>query len=129
MGEHETPLDGIRVLVVEDEYYLADDLSRSLSSAGAEVVAQIGTLEGAKSRLEAGDFDVAVVDMNLRGDFAYGLAERLNDLGVPFIVTTGYNRDSLPDALKDVERIEKPFTPTEVVNRIAAMCPKVHLNG
>ncbi|HEY1143926.1 MAG TPA: response regulator [Sphingomicrobium sp.] len=116
-------LTGTRVLVVEDEYYLADDLSRTLKSAGAEVVGPVATLADAERLVDAEAFDCAVVDMNLRGDFAFEFAERLTQTGIPFIVTTGYNSASLPDRLKDVPRIEKPFSPTEVVEQLSRMIP------
>src|SRR5690349_19513015 len=110
-NERIKPLSGTRVLIVEDEYYLADDLSRSLSIAGAQVLGPVGSLEDAESRVSEGGFDFAVVDMNLRGDFAYAVAERLEGIGVPFVITTGYNQASLPQGLKDVPRVEKPFAP------------------
>ncbi len=120
-NQHETRLSGARVLVVEDEYYLADDLSRSLVSVGAEVVGPVGSLAEAESKLEDGDFDFAVVDMNLRGDFCFSVAERLRSKGVPFVVATGYNQSSLPDSLKDVPRVEKPFTPGQVIELLGQM--------
>jgi len=120
----EHSLAGARVLIVEDEYYLADDLSRALSSAGAQVVGPVGTIEEAEATLDAGEFDCAVVDMNLRGDFAYSVAERLGEIGVPFVVATGYNKSSLPEKLIDVPRVGKPFAPGEVVGMLARMREK-----
>ena len=124
-NERIKPLSGTKVLIVEDEYYLADDLSRSLATAGAQVLGPVGTLEDAEARVGEGGFDVAIVDMHLRGDFAYSVAERLGVIGVPFILTTGYYQGSLPDGLKDVPRVEKPFAPDEVVGLLSSMCPKV----
>lgn len=103
-------LNGVKVLVVEDEYFLADDLSRSLAKAGAEVVGPIGSPDEANAKVSEGAFDCAVIDMNLRGEFTFAMAERLRAAGVPFIVATGYNQASLPDAMKNVPRIEKPFS-------------------
>lgn len=117
-------LSGTRVLIVEDEYYLADDLSRSLSAGGAQVVGPVGTLEEAEGKVSEGAFDCAVVDMNLRGDFAYAVAERLGESGVPFVITTGYNQASLPDRLQDVPRVEKPFAPGDVVQLLVALREK-----
>ena len=114
--EQDAPLKGTRVLIVEDEYYLADDLSRALSGAGAEIVGPVGTLEDAENTVSEGEFDCAVVDMNLRGDFAYAVAQRLGASGVPYVVATGYNQSSLPDSLANVPRIEKPFAAREVVD-------------
>ena len=121
VNEQPGPLKGTRVLVVEDEYYLADDLSRSLMQAGAQVIGPVGTLAEAQRIAEEGRFDCAVIDMNLRGDLAYPVAEGLERLGVPFIVTTGYNRASLPECLHDVPRLEKPFAPQDVIRMLTRM--------
>ena len=121
-----SPLTGIRVLIVEDEFYLADDLARALTSAGAEIVGPVGSLAEAERKVDEGAFDCAVIDMNLRGDFAYAVAERLGAAGVPVVVATGYNQASLPERLKDVPRVEKPFSPNEVVELLSRMlenCP------
>ena len=123
--ERTTPLSGTRVLIVEDEYYLAHDLSRTLVEAGAEVVGPVGSLKDALDEVDAGKFDCAVVDMNLRGDFVFGLAARLRAAGRPFLVATGYNQASLPDDLADAPRIGKPFAPHDVVAMLVDMREKV----
>ena len=115
VNERTSPLSGTRVLIVEDEYYLADDLSRSLSQAGAEVVGPVGSIEEADSLVDGGAFDCAVIDMNLRGDFAFALAGRLAAANVPFIVATGYSESLLADALKDVPRVQKPHAASEII--------------
>ncbi len=112
---------GTTVLVIEDEFFLADDLTRSLCSAGAEVVGPVGTLAEAEDSVRRGGFDCAVIDMNLRGDFAYGLAQKLREAHVPLVLATGYNQNSLPDALAGVPRVEKPFSPREVIDLLASL--------
>ena len=114
-------LAGTRVLIVEDEYYLADDLSRTLAGAGAEVVGPVSTLADAQEKVREAEFDCAILDMNLRGDFAFPIAETLAEAAVPFVVATGYNQASLPDSLKDVPRVEKPFSPDDVVQILARL--------
>ena len=125
VDERTKSLDGTRVLIVEDDYYLADDLSRSLVQAGAEVVGPVGTLAEAQSRVGGDDFDMAVIDMNLRGDFAYAVAERLDAERVPFVIATGYNEASLPEHLKNVPRVEKPFAARDVVSLLIDLREKI----
>ena len=120
--EYSNRLSGMRVLIVEDEYYLADDLSRSLVQAGARVIGPVGSVEEAEGLLPGNDFDCAIIDMNLRGEFTYAIAERLERASVPFIVATGYNRDSLPATLKDVPCVEKPYLASEVVEKLSNLC-------
>jgi len=116
--ERTNPLQGTRVLVVEDEYYLADDLSRSLREAGAQVVGPASSVEQAQRLASGGGFDCAVVDMNLHGEFAFAFAEKLEGESVPFIVATGYNQQYLPETLKNVPRVGKPYSACEVVEKL-----------
>ena len=128
MGEEKTqpvqelPLQGARVLIVEDEYYIADDLRRTLDAAGASVVGPISTIEKATSAIDAGDFDCAVIDLNLHGQSVVPIADRLMGEGRSFAIATGYGSDVVPDRLKSVPRIEKPFDPPallDVVKRLS----------
>ena len=122
MNLRANPLLGTRVLIVEDEYYLADDLSRALVQAGADVVGPVGTLDQAIERVDAGGFDCAIVDMNLRGDFAFAVVERLEAAGIPFVVATGYNQNALPETLRDAPRLEKPFSQHELIGLLVRAC-------
>jgi len=103
-------LEGCRILIVEDEYVLAMELHSSLESAGATVVGPVGSIDDALSVLEhATELDAAVLDVNLRGQKVFAVADALRERGVPFIFTTGYGRASFPDRYADVPRCEKPF--------------------
>ncbi len=115
------PLHGARVLVVEDEYYLADDLARALGEAGAEVLGPVGTLDDAEAKLAGKGFDCAVLDMNLRGEMAYPIADRLESAGIPFVIATGYNSASLPERFRARPRVEKPFDPSAVVRALVEL--------
>jgi len=114
-------LNNLRVLVVEDEYYLADDLAQAITRSGAEVVGPVGSLQEAEAIVDVRQFDVAVLDMNLRGRMAHDLADRLRDAGVPFLLTTGYNESSIPERFRDVPRIEKPFNVELVVQSLGSV--------
>jgi DNA-binding response OmpR family regulator len=63
-------LSGCRVLIVEDEYFLADDLKKRLESCGAKVVGPIAELGAAQAQISRDGFDVAAIDVDLRGEFA-----------------------------------------------------------
>lgn len=113
-------LDGLRILVVEDEYFLADDLAKALRAAGAEPVGPFGTLAEAEARLGEGAIDGAVVDMNLRGEMAFELAGRIAAAGLPCVIVSGYSENALPETLAGIERLEKPVSAGTVVARLAA---------
>jgi CheY-like chemotaxis protein len=115
MPNEQQPLSGCRVLIVEDEYFLAADLQAALKSLGANVIALVGDLDEALDLLTNGGFDIAVVDINLRGRLAYSIAERLQQRGIPFVFVTGYSADIIPAQFADVTRWEKPFEPQDLL--------------
>ena len=111
-------IHGTRVLVVEDEYYIADDLRRTLDAAGATVVGPCSTVAKANAALDAGDFDWAVIDLNLHGESALPIANRLLKLGKSFAIATGYGSSAVPETLREVPRIEKPFDPPALLQLV-----------
>ncbi len=112
-------LAGRRVLVVEDEYFVADDIERALRRLGAEVVGTFATRGEALEAFTLGArVDAAVLDINLRGEPIYPVADALRDAGVPFVFATGYDEASLPEPYRDVPRWEKPFDPGELVRAL-----------
>lgn len=98
------------ILVVEDEYFIADDLIRLLRSEGAEIVGPLSEVgEGVRVAGSARRIDAAVLDINLHGDAAYPVADALRERGVPFVFATGYADGLIPAAYGEVPRIEKPY--------------------
>ena len=70
-------LDGCRVLILEDEYFLAADLVKELDSRGARIVGPISDLGTAQAQMSRDGFDVAVIDVKLGEEFAWSIADRL----------------------------------------------------
>lgn len=119
-------LDGSRILLVEDEYYIADDLQRILTAAGASVVGPCSTVAIAQDAVNQGAFDCAVVDLNLHGESALPIADQLVAKGRSFAIATGYGSPAVPAHLKAVPRIEKPFDPSALLNLVAQLsCARV----
>lgn len=115
-------LRGCRILVVEDEYMLADELESELEEAGAIVIGPAGTLEGALALINSGDrIDGAILDVNLRGEMAFAAADALMQRGIPFVFTTGYDLSALPPRFADVGRCEKPIS----IRKVAAAIGRV----
>ena len=111
-------LRGVRILIVEDEYYLAADLAAALSARGAEVVGPVGTLEDAERALATERIDRAVLDVNLRGQMSFPVAERLEAAGIPYVIATGYSEGSLPERFRGRPRLEKPFRAERVADLV-----------
>ena len=104
-----------RVLVVEDEFYIADDMAIALRRIGAEVIGPVPTRERALAALEKdGPIDAAVLDVNLRGTPVFSVAEALQERGVPFVFATGYDEAALPPEYRAVPRWEKPFDSQDI---------------
>jgi CheY-like chemotaxis protein len=84
-------LSGVRILVVEDSWQLGKAIASLLTSLGAEVSGPVATSADAEYLVVQQPPDAALVDFNLRGgELADGLIERLHQLGIHVIVTTGY---------------------------------------
>lgn len=116
-------LAGRRVLVVEDEYFVADDIARTLERAGAEVVGPAPTLADALAHLDRGRIAAAVLDLNLRGEMAWPIVDTLAARGVPFVLATGYDQAAVPVAYRGIPLWEKPFNPENLVRALPGIVP------
>jgi len=102
-------LGGRRLLVVEDDYLVAMDLAEELAGHGAEVLGPAGSVEEALALVAAESrIDAAVLDINLRNEKVYPVAEALRARNVPFVFTTGYDAWVVPETFAAVRRLEKP---------------------
>jgi CheY-like chemotaxis protein len=103
-------LSGRRVLIVEDEYFLADDLRKILAEYGAEVLGPVATLGEGLDIIESDDqIDSAVLDVQLRGKDVFAISAALKSRNIPFVFTTGFGEAKIPTEYGDVPRFEKPF--------------------
>jgi len=115
-------LTGLRVLVVEDEFLVALDLSSILDDLGCVVLGLAATVPEALRLLAADPPDVTLLDINLDGARAtpVALALALAADGVPFIAVTAYA--SLPEPVFDgVPVVGKPFRPEQVRDALLAL--------
>ncbi len=104
-----TTLDGVRVLIVEDNFIVADSLKSLITAYGGTVVAMVPSVAGALSLLASAPIDVAILDVHLSGGSVEPLADRLVKDRVPFFFITGYGDDSvLPERLRGWPRLDKP---------------------
>ena len=102
-------LNGLTILVVEDEYFIADELKRSLASAGAQVVGPVGSVGDALDLLDgAAHLDFALLDLNLNGESALPIADRLLERNVFFAFVTGYGSGAIPARFGTMPCLEKP---------------------
>jgi CheY-like chemotaxis protein len=103
-------LNGLHVLVVEDDYMIATDLAVSLKDLGVSVLGPAGSVADALALLAAGsEPDAAVLDVNLGAEKVFPVADALQDKGVPFVFATGYDHWIIPKAYAHIQRFEKPI--------------------
>lgn len=115
-------LAGLDVLLVEDDYYLADDTKRVLAAAGANVAGPYARVAESLSRVAEGRVDCGVLDINLGEGPSFLTARALRRRDVPFVFVTGYGREVLPDDFSDVELLEKPVDARVLVDAVARAC-------
>ena len=87
-----TELSGLKVLVVEDEPLLAITLKDVLTASGCAVVGPASTLELGMRLIEKEAVDGAILDVNLRGEMVFPLADALAERSIPFVYVTGYSK-------------------------------------
>lgn len=99
----------LRALVVEDEYLVAMLVEDMLAALGYQVVEIAQNLDAATHAAESGDFDVAVLDVNLEGAFSNPVADILKRRGIPFIFATGYGQAGPHETFEGTPALQKPF--------------------
>jgi CheY-like chemotaxis protein len=98
------------VLIVEDEPLIAMMLEDFLDSLGHKVAGTCESVSEALARVDQGGFDVAIVDIHLKGEQVWPVADRLVERGVPYVLATGGHIDPPPAAHAAVPILAKPFT-------------------
>jgi CheY-like chemotaxis protein len=102
------------VLVVEDESLVSMLIQDILADIGCEVIGvaptYVDAIEGAKSH----PIDVAILDINLNGQMRFAIADLLSRRGVPFVVASGYEKETLPAQFQTVPHLRKPFEKPDV---------------
>ena len=105
-----TPLQGLRVLVVEDEPLLSLALQDTLADLGCVVAGAAARLGPALQYARELEFDIAVLDINLSGERVDPVAEVVVARGLPVVFVTGYGRDGVPSCVPGPV-VEKPYQP------------------
>ena len=102
-------LDGLRVLVVEDEMMVSMLIEDMLSELGCQVVGPASRLDEALALAKDADIDCAVLDVNLGGQPIFPVADLLRERGCPFAFATGYGDAGLREVDRGSPVLQKPF--------------------
>ena len=110
-------LEGIRILLVEDEYLVASLIEEILEIAGCVVTGPIPRLAQAVDAADRETCDAAVLDVNLAGERIYPVAEILSRRNIPFVFVTGYG--VLPGEYANRPRLCKPFKMADLIDTLS----------
>lgn len=112
-------LSGRRILIVEDEFLIADEMAEAFERQGARILGPAATVKDALTLIEEpDDLDAAVLDINLRGEMVFPVAEALGEKGIPYVFATGYDSSVLPELYRKIIRCEKPVDPLAVAKAL-----------
>lgn len=117
-------ISDLTVLIVEDEPLIAMSLEDALIDQGVTCLGPAGSVTAALDMIEAGGFDIALLDVNLRGERVDAVADRLAVAGIPFIFTTGHGAEGLPAAHRARPVIGKPFRDIDITDALARHRPR-----
>ena len=114
LDEGASTLKAVRVLVVEDSWQVASTMKSALEELGMVVAKPAATLAAANRLIANHIFDLAVVDINLKGEMSYDLIVRLSDRGVRVVVVSGYvtPEESIPSA---AAVLQKPLSTVQLI--------------
>lgn len=113
-------LENLRILLIEDEVVIAMTAEDMLEEMGCHVAAQASSFNDAMAQAIAGDFDLALLDINLNGTMSLPIAHKLREAGKPFVFTTGYGNVGIEDEFGDVTVVTKPYTIRSLSSAIKA---------
>jgi CheY-like chemotaxis protein len=117
------PFPGLRIFIVEDEALIALMLHDMLADLNARVVGTATTRSTALQMIEAGheNIDVVTLDLNLGGETGHDVAALLSRLGIPFVLTTGYDEPRIFVGLEHCPVINKPFVLADLERALHAI--------
>jgi DNA-binding response OmpR family regulator len=111
-------LTGTRVLVVEDDYFIAAEICGALRRRGATIIGPASDIAHGTALARAQSIEIAILDINLHGELAFDLARELRARGTAAIFATGYDPGVLPQDLAEVTYLEKPVNLNELIHAV-----------
>ena len=122
MNKRARKMTGSRVLLVEDEYFIVEDMIDAFVAHGAEIIGPAANVRDALALVSENErIDAAVIDINLCGEMAFPVADALLARGVPFVFATGYDKVVVPDRYANVKHCEKPISADQLADVLLHM--------
>ncbi|BBK36684.1 response regulator [Allostella sp. ATCC 35155] len=111
------------ILIVEDEWLIAEDYASTLHAAGHAVVGPCSSVKAAIATIEQNPVDAALLDMELLGERSFPVAEFLQARGIPFTFFSGHGTRDLPPAISGHAVLSKPISGATLLEAVERMCP------
>ena len=112
-------LRGRRILVVEDEYMIAQEIADELMNVGADTLGPVARISDALRLIETEEpIDAALLDVNLGGMAVWPVVDALLARSIPVVLATGYDAGAIPTAYAHLARCEKPTTASDVTRAL-----------
>lgn len=110
-----------RVLIVEDEYIIAEDIAVALRGMRATVIGPTATAHQALEMLASEEpIDAAILDVRAKDDLTFDVADRLRSERIPFVFVTGFDAGDLPPSYRETKMWTKPFDVDLVARAVLA---------
>ena len=125
-----TDVAGKRVLIVEDELLVALSLEDTLRGLGCAVIGPVATLGEALRIADDVDADLAILDVNLRGEQVFPAAEILAGRGIPLVFCSGFvGAAPLPSCFGDALQVPKPYTDRVIANAVRQLAGRASVRS
>ncbi|CCV05672.1 Response regulator receiver protein [Mesorhizobium metallidurans STM 2683] len=110
----------LRILIVEDEWLIAEDHAAQLRDAGHRIVGPVASVSAAIDHVEREGPDVALLDIQLNGETSYALADTLRGKAIPFAFVTGHS-SNIPERFADIKVLQKPVSQWALTSAVTAL--------
>jgi FixJ family two-component response regulator len=106
------------ILVVEDEYLLADDCACLVEKAGFRVAGPFAALGDVERHVDLAKIAGAILDVNLRGIAVYPLLDKLLGMDIPVVLYSGYQPTNFPQKYRELSLVIKPKSCADAIENL-----------
>jgi len=129
MSAQPRPLEGRKILIVEDEAPIALSLASAVAQAGGFAVGPAATVAASFALMADHTLDGALLDIRLRGETSFPLADVLVVLGIPFVFVSGLSSALMPYTHRERPLFDKPYEPAEVIAALVRLVKEAETAG
>ena len=113
-----------RIIIIEDEPLIAENLRADLVDAGFEIVGVASRIDEAMQLIEETECDATILDANLAGTSSAPVAAALTERKIPCVVLSGYARDQLAPEFSKAFYVQKPYRVHQLTADLATLVGK-----